>query len=117
MTEEEWNTYITFPDWKIRCDIAYSEKTPLWVLEKLVYDEDVFTHYGLLKNPNITSKILDEMMNVALFRNYSSLPDVIVKHSKCSEQTSLKFYAYKKFKDHILNCHTQSSKNSDFGVS
>lgn len=109
MTEKEWEKYITFPDWKVRSDVAFSETTPLWVLEKMVNDEDTFVLYSLLKNPKTTSKMLDEIMEVTLYRNYCSIPDVIFLHPKRSEETVIKKYAYNKFKNHLKNCHTQGS--------
>ena len=103
MTEKEWEKYITFSDWKVRTDVANSKTTPLWVLEKMVNDEDIWVLYSLLKNPKITTKMLDGIMEVALFRNYCSIPNVIFLHPKSSEQTVIKKYAYDKLKDHLRN--------------
>lgn len=109
MTDKELERYITFSDWTIRADVAFSETTPLWVLEKMVNDEDIFVLFSLLKNPKVTSKMLDKIMEVALFRNYCSIPDVIFLHPKSSEETVIKKYAYDKLKDHLRNRHTQDS--------
>ncbi len=108
MTEKEWERYITFSDWKVRVDIAFSEKTPLWVLKKMVNDEDIWVLYSLTINPKTTPKMLDEIMEVALFRNYDSLPYSIMMCPKCSENTMLKFFSHIKFNGQILYCHTQS---------
>ena len=109
MTEKEWERYITFPDWNVRIDVAYSETTPLWVLERMVTDEDTWVLYSLIKNPKTTSKMLDEIMEVALSRNYRSLPESITMCPKCSEETVIKKYAYDKLNDHLRNRHTQGS--------
>lgn len=108
MTDEEWERYITFSDWKVRTDVAYSETTPLWVLEKMVNDEDIWVLYSLIRNTNNTTKMLDNIMEVALFRNYCYIPESIALHPKCSESTYLKYHAYNKFKDHISNRHIRS---------
>ena len=103
MTDEEWERYITFSDWKVRTDVAYSETTPLWVLEKMVADEDIWVLYALIKNPNITSKMLDEIMEFALLLDYSFISYAIFIHPKSSEKTLIKKYAYVKLKDHLRN--------------
>ena len=103
MTEKEWEKYITFSDWKVRTDVANSKTTPLWVLERMVTGEDIWVLYALIKNPKTTSKILDKLMEVALFRNYRSIPEAISLHSKCSEETLIKWCAYDKLKDHLRN--------------
>jgi len=108
MTDKEWEKCITFSDWKVRTDIAFSEKTPLWVLEKMVVDRDIWVLYSLIKNPNVTSKMLDKIMEVALYRNYCSIPESISLHSKCSEETLIKWRAYDNHKDHLRNRHNRS---------
>ena len=114
MTEKEWEKYITFSDWKVRTDVANSKTTPLWVLERMVTDEDIWVLYALIKNPKTTSKMLDKIMEVALFRNYCSIPEAISLHSKCSEETLIKWCAYDNYKGHLRNCHNRSPQDSDF---
>ena len=106
MTEKEWEKYITFSDWKVRTDVAYSETTPLWVLERMVTDDDIWVLYALIRNPKTTTKMLDEIMEFALPNG--SISYAILLHPKSSEETVIKKYAFDKFKDHLKNCHTQS---------
>ena len=108
MTEKEWEVYINFPDWKVRSDVAHSETTPLWVLERMVTDEDIWVLYALIKNPKTTTKMLDEIMEFALPLDYRSISYAISIHPKCPEKTVIKKCAYTKLKDHLRNCHTQS---------
>ena len=101
MTDDEWERYITFSDWKVRTDVAHSETTPLWVWEKMVNDEDIWVLYVLIKNPKTTSKMLDEIMEFALPNG--SISYAILLHPKSSEETVIKKYAFDKFKDHLRN--------------
>ena len=109
MTEKEWEVYINHSDWRIRKDIAFSETTPLWVLEKMVNDEDIWVLYALIKNPKTTSKMLDEIMEFALPLNYVYISYGIIRNPKSSEDAVIKKYAYDKLKDHLRNRHTQGS--------
>ena len=103
MTEEEWERYITFSDWKVRSDVAYSETTPLWVLERMVTDDDIWVLYALIRNPKTTTKMLDEIMEFALPLNYGSISYAILIHPKSSEETVIKKCAFDKLKDHLRN--------------
>ena len=118
MTEKEWEVYINHSDYSIKVDIAEHKDTPVWVLERLISLKDAWICWNILRNPNVTSEILDKMMDAVISQDpeHISYPEGILFHSKCLEETILKWNAFDKFKDHLKNCHTQSPRDSDFGI-
>ena len=87
----------------IATDVARSETTPLWVLERIANDKDIWVLSALIKNPKTTSKMLEEIMEFALSLDYRFISYAISLHPKSSEKIVIKRYAYEKLKDHLRN--------------
>ena len=111
MTEKEWEVYINHSDYSIKVDIAEHKDTPVWVLERLISLKDAWICWNILRNPNVTSEILDKMMDAVISQDldHISCPDGILNHPKCFAETILKWNAFDKLKDHLRNRHTQGS--------
>lgn len=97
-----WETYINYPSWTVRYDIAEDPKTPLWVLEQLLNDDDCFVLIALCRNPSSSPEILDALINIAVNTKRSSIIHSLLRNPKLSERSYLKLSAVKKFKKSLL---------------
>lgn len=103
MTEKLfWDVYIHHPNWKVRFDIAESPKTPLWVLEQMVNDDDCFVLLALCSNSKTTTEMLDDLITISANTERPSMRGSIIRNQKLSERSYLKILAIDKFKKILL---------------
>lgn len=109
----DWLTYAKHSDFKVRWSIFGKDapQIPVEILAYLADDIDWVIRVEVAAYSKTPLEILKHLAVDAVYGVRAS----VWNNPNCTEEIRLLILSHKKY-EHLVNCHTQSPSDSDFGV-